>query len=80
MTNPETANLLAYFNGLYDGESVVEGHRYQFLGCYILQWGNINRPTMGFWRDNDNYLRDAIREIILAHGRDKNAAVAEEGK
>ncbi len=35
-------------SGLYEGVDLEEGVRVQYVGCYILKWGKVYEPTIGF--------------------------------
>ena len=48
--------------GLYHGEAVEEGRPYLYLGCYILRWGKVCEPSMGFLHISDDPRYQALRQ------------------
>ena len=64
------SNSLEKGQGLYIGETPVEGRSYIVLGCYITRWGRDEDPTYAFRRAPDVYrqapaLLEACKEMTL---------------
>lgn len=59
--------------GLYYGEPPIEGKPYQFLGSYILKFGEEDKPSMGFYEAedcaglNEEQIKEAVSEWKSRH-------------
>lgn len=48
----------------YRAVEIAEGVPVQFVGVYVLRWGKVDQPTIGFVEWDDEAIEEALMEVI----------------